>query len=169
MCKIINRASVFMTSNCIHKQPNASMCYICGRDNPVGLKMEFYDDGVGLVKSVVTPAEHFQGYPGVLHGGVVASILDEVVGRSTMVSDHHRFMMTVSMNVQYRHPVPIGQELTAVGQRTRLRGRIGKAEGQIILPDGTVACEAQLVLADMPAELADEQRVGSLQWRVDPD
>lgn len=158
-----------MPSNCTHKQPNASMCYICGRDNPAGLGMTFYDDGESTVKSVVTPADHFQGYPGVLHGGVVAAILDEIVGRSTMAEDHHRFMMTVSMAVQYRHPVPMGQELTAVGRVVRLKGRIGKAEGQIMLPDGTVACEAQLVLADMPAKLADQGRIGSLDWRVDPD
>ncbi len=158
-----------MTSKCIHKQPSASMCYICGRDNPVGLKMAFYDDGADMVMSEVTPADHFQGYPGVLHGGVVASILDEVVGRSVMAGDHHRFMMTVSMNVQYRHPVPMGEQLTAIGQVTRLRGRIGKAEGKIVLADGVVACEAQLVLADMPAELADEGRIGFLNWRVDPD
>ena len=158
-----------MTANCIHKQPNARMCYVCGRDNPAGLGMDFYDDGEGMVKSIVTPADHFQGYPGVLHGGVVAAILDEVVGRSTMSTDHHRFMMTVNMTVQYRHPVPIGQELIAVGKVVRLKGRLGKAEGQIILADGTVACEAQLTLANMPAELADEARLAALNWRVDPD
>lgn len=158
-----------MTTNCIHKQPNASMCYICGRDNAAGLGMEFYDDGQDTVKSIVTPADHFQGYPGVLHGGIVAAILDEVVGRSTMAADHHRFMMTVNMTVQYRHPVPIGQELTAIGRTVRLKGRLGKAEGQIVLPDGTVACEAQLTLANMPAELANEARLVALDWRVDTD
>ncbi len=158
-----------MTANCTHKQPSASMCFICGRDNPVGLKMSFYDDGADTVQSVVTPADHFQGYPGVLHGGIVASILDEVVGRSVMSGDHHRFMMTVSMNVQYRHPVPTGQALTAIGHVTRLKGRIGKAEGKIVLPDGLVACEAQLILANMPDELVDQGKLGFLDWRVDPD
>jgi acyl-coenzyme A thioesterase PaaI-like protein len=86
-----------------------------------------------------------------------------------MCTDHHRFMMTVNMTVQYRHPVPIGQELIAVGKVVRLKGRLGKAEGQIILADGTVACEAQLTLANMPAELADEARLAALNWRVDPD
>jgi acyl-coenzyme A thioesterase PaaI-like protein len=86
-----------------------------------------------------------------------------------MSTDHHRFMMTVNMTVQYRHPVPIGQELIAIGKVVRLNGRLGKAEGQIILADGTVACEAQLTLANMPAELADEARLGALDWRVDPD
>lgn len=145
------------------------MCYICGRDNPVGLHMDFYDNGADMVMSVVTPADHFQGYPGVLHGGVVAAILDEVVGRSTMARDHHRFMMTMKLNVQYRHPVPMGQELTATGKAVRIKGRIGHAEGQIILPDGSVACEAQLTLVDMPLELAEEDRLDLLHWRVDPD
>ena len=158
-----------MNDNCIHKQPNASMCFICGRDNPAGLGMTFYDDGDSTVKSVITPAEHFQGYPGVLHGGVIASILDESVGRSIMAGDHHRFMMTVSLNVQYRHPVPMGAEITAIGKRVKLKGRIGRAEGQIVLPDGTVACEAQLILADMSSSLADEDRMSALDWRLDPE
>lgn len=145
------------------------MCYICGRDNPAGLGMSFYDDGKSMVKSVVTPADHFQGYPGVLHGGVAAAMLDEVVGRSMMSGDHHHFMMTVNMTVQYRHPVPMGVELTAIGQVLKLKGRIGKAEGKIVLPDGTVACEAQLTLADMPKAIASEDRLELLDWFVDED
>lgn len=156
-----------VNEKCSNQQPNASMCYICGRDNPIGLKMTFYDDGLDTVKSTVTPAEHFQGYPGVLHGGVVASILDEVVGRSVMASDHHRFMMTANMTVQYRHPVPIGVELTAIGRVERLNRRVAKAVGQLFLDDGTLAAEAQLTLAKMPSDLADEERLASLDWRVD--
>lgn len=155
--------------NCTHKQPSASMCYICGRDNVAGLGMSFYDDGHNMVKSVITPADHFQGYPGVLHGGVAAAMLDEVVGRSVMAGDHHHFMMTVNMTVQYRHPVPMGMELTVVGQVIKKKGRIAKAEGKIILADGTVACEAQLTLANMPQALASETRLGSLDWWVDED
>ncbi len=156
-----------MTEKCTHQQPNASMCYVCGRDNPVGLKMTFFDDGDSTVTSKVTPADYFQGYPGVLHGGVVASILDEVVGRSVMAGDHHHFMMTVNMTVQYRHPVPMGVELTAIGRVIKHKGRIAKAQGELVLPDGTIACEASLTLANMPEQLADEQRLGALDWRVD--
>jgi uncharacterized protein (TIGR00369 family) len=122
-----------------------------------------------MVKSVITPADHFQGYPGVLHGGVAAAMLDEVVGRSVMAGDHHHFMMTVNMTVQYRHPVPMGMELTVVSQVIKKKGRIAKAEGKIILADGTVACEAQLTLANMPQALASETRLGSLDWWVDED
>lgn len=154
---------------CTYKQPNASMCYICGRDNEAGLGMTFYDDGESMVKSVITPADYFQGYPGVLHGGVAAAMLDEAVGRSIMAGDHHHFMMTVNMNVQYRHPVPMGDELIVIGQVIKKKGRIAKAQGQIILPNGVVACEAQLTLADMPKALASDSRLESLDWFVDQD
>lgn len=156
-----------MYEQCVHKQPNASMCFVCGRDNPAGLGMSFYDNGQDLVMSKVTPAAHFEGYPGVLHGGIVATILDEVVGRVSMVKDHHHFMMTVKLLTKYRHPVIIGQELTAIGRAVRIGGRIGKAEGEIILADGTIACEAEIVMADMPTELATDSRVDRLGWRLD--
>ena len=48
-------------------------------------------------------------------------------------------------------------------------GRIGKAVGEIILPDGTIACDAELTLANMPSEIATQDRINSLGWRVDPD
>lgn len=154
---------------CTNKQPNASMCYICGRDNPVGLGMSFYDDGNAKVKSVITPADHFQGYPGVLHGGVAAAMLDEIVGRSVMAGDHHRFMMTVNMTVQYRKPAPTGVELSVIGEVIKFKGRIAKAQGKIILPDGSVASEAELTLANMPASLANETPMNELDWFVNPD
>ena len=77
--------------------------------------------------------------------------------------------MTVRLNVSYREPVLVNTPLLAVGKVIRIRGRIGKAEGKIYLPDGSVACEAELTLADMPAEVATESRIEALDWHVDPD
>ena len=158
-----------MNSDCIHKQPNASMCIVCGRDNPISLHMQFYDNDKDTVIGRCTPDERYQGYPGIMHGGILATILDEVVGRVSMVGDHHHFMMTVNLTVKYRHPVEINTPLVAVGTAVRMRGRLGKAEGKIILPDGTIACEAELTLADMPSEIATQSRIQSLGWQVDPD
>ncbi len=158
-----------LSHNCTHKQPNASMCFVCGRDNPVGLKMQFYDNAQDSVASELTLDERFQGYPEIVHGGILASVLDEVVGRVAMVGDHHHFMMTVVMKVQYRQPVLINTPITAVGKIVRLRGRLGKAEGKIFLPDGSIACEAELTLADMPSEIATQSRMLALGWRIDAD
>ena len=149
------------------QQPNSEMCFVCGRSNPVGLYMKFYDDGETQVMSEFTVPEHYQGYPGVVHGGVLAAMLDEVVARVSMIGDPHHFMMSVKLQVLYRHPVPTETPLRIVGRILRLRGRLGKAEGQIILPDGTVACESMMSLADVPRELLDSTNPQLLNWKLD--
>ena len=156
-------------NECVIKQPNANNCFVCGRHNDNGLKMHFYDDDHDTVCSHFSVDKRFEGYPGIVHGGILASILDEGVGRVAMAGDHHHFMMTVNMRVQYRLPVPLNTPLQVIAKAIRMKGRIGKAEGKIYLPDGTVACEAELTLADMPADIASEARLAELGWRVDPD
>ena len=151
----------------MNKQPNSEMCFVCGRSNPVGLYMHYYDDGEVEVVSEYSVPAHYQGYPGVVHGGVLAAMLDEVVARVSMIEDHHHFMMSVRLQVLYRHPVPVETTLRVVGRILRLRGRLGKAEGQIILPGDTVACEAQMSLADVPEHLLASTNPKLLNWKVD--
>jgi len=158
-----------MHANCTHKQPNAKDCFVCGTANNHGLQMNFYDNDHDTVCSTVTIDNRFQGYPGIVHGGILATMLDEAVGRVAMISDHHHFMMTVNLKAQYRHPVPINTELKVLGRIIKMRGRLGKAHGEVLLPDGTVACEAELTLANMPAEMASESRLAALGWELIPD
>jgi uncharacterized protein (TIGR00369 family) len=150
-----------------HLQPNSEMCFGCGRANPVGLYMKFRDDGVGRVLSEYTVAERYQGYPGLVHGGVIATMLDEAVARVSFIGDPHHFMMSVKLQVSFRHPVPVETPLRVVGRIVKLRGRLGKAVGEVILPDGTVAAEAECTLADIPAELMDRSHLALLGWRTD--
>ena len=75
--------------------------------------------------------------------------------------------MSVKLQVAYRHPVPVETPLKVVGTIVRLRGRLGKAEGKILLPDGTVACESVMTLADIPQELLSETHLARLNWKVD--
>jgi uncharacterized protein (TIGR00369 family) len=129
--------------------------------------MQFYDNGEDEVHSHYTVPERFQGYPGIVHGGIQAAMLDEVVGRVAMIEDHHHFMMSVTLNVKYRHPVPVATPLRIVGRIIRLRGRLGKAEGFIELPDGTIACDTQLTLADVPQSLLERSDPALLNWKID--
>ena len=150
-----------------NRQPNSNDCFVCGRQNPRGLHMVFYDNGDNEVRSEYAVSEYYQSYPGIVHGGIVAAMLDEVVGRVAMIGDHHHFMMSVRLEVKYRHPVPTETLLTIVGRVVRLRGRLGKAVGQVLLPDGVLAAEAALTLADVPAEMLDGVDLEALGWRVD--
>ncbi|MCP5095006.1 MAG: PaaI family thioesterase [Chloroflexi bacterium] len=150
-----------------NQQPNSDYCFVCGRSNPRGLYMQFFDNGENEVWSNYTVDEMYQGYPGVVHGGVVAAMLDEVVARVSMIADHHHFMMSVKLAVKYRHPVPTETPLKIVGRIVRLRGRLGKAVGEVLLPDGTISAEAEMTLADVPAELLANTNFDALGWRVD--
>lgn len=130
--------------------------------------MTFYDNERDEVCSEYTVPDSYQSYPGIVHGGIVAAMLDEVVGRVAMIDDHHHFMMSVKLEVKYRRPVPTETPLRVVGRIVRLRGRLGKAVGEICLPDGGVAAESAMTLADVPAEMLVGADLGALGWRIDP-
>jgi len=119
-----------------------------------------------VVSEYTVPA-HYQGYPGIVHGGVLAAMLDEVVARVSMIGDHHHFMMSVRLQVLYRLPVPVETPLRVVGRIVRLRGRLGKAEGKIYLPGNRVACESAMSLADVPQELLASTHPKLLNWKID--
>ena len=122
--------------------------------------------GERCVGRIEVGSHHLQPY-GIVHGGVLAAMLDEVVARVAMIGDPHHFMMSVKLAVLYRHPVPVQTPIRVVGKVVRLRGRLGKAEGRIHLPDGTVACESAMTLADIPEELLSSANHSLLGWRVD--
>jgi len=151
------------------QQPNSAMCFVCGLENQAGLRLVFYETSPNEVVASYSPPEQFQGYPGVLHGGIVASLLDEAGGRVVMIGNHRHFMMTAKMEVKYRRPTPLGQPLTVYGRLLKMRGRLAVAHAELRLADGTVTAEAELTLADLPGEALPEADLEALGWRVYPD
>lgn len=151
------------------KQPNSRQCFVCGVDNPCGLKMSFYEVGPGHVVAEYTVSERYQSYPGVVHGGIVAAMLDEALGRAAMVGDHNHFMLTAKMEVRYRKPAPIGQPLQLHGRLERQRGRLMFARAELRLPDGTLVAEAEGMLADITDQIIDPDQFEALGWKVYPD
>jgi len=143
------------------------MCFVCGVHNPIGLHLSFYDDEEGRVVARWTPGEEHQGYPGVLHGGIAATLLDEAAGR--VLTKKNLWMATARLELRYRQPVPIGQPLTVIGEIVRLKSRSLEARGEIRLQDGSVAVEANGLYVQIP-----EERLASMQedlrfWQVISD
>jgi uncharacterized protein (TIGR00369 family) len=147
------------------------MCFICGLHNPVGLKMALYNDlDNNCVVSNVTIPDHFQGYPGVVHGGIVATMLDEVGSRATLINgSDDDLMVTVKIETRYRQPTPTATPLTVVGWITKPGRTRARAQGEIRLPDGTVTAEADLLLARPPADFRDRWQQELPYWKVYPD
>jgi len=154
------------------RQPNSRMCFVCGMQNPIGLKLIFKSDGE-CVWTQFAPQEEHQGFPGVLHGGITFALLDEVIGRAAMELDDAPWMMTAKAEMRFRKPVPIGEELTLVGRLTRVRSRTVEGRGQLRLKDGSVAVEASALYIKVPESLAEEMKDRMEEemkyWRVVED
>ena len=153
----------------LKKQPNSRHCFVCGLANRYGLALNFYEDGEGRVVTETEIPEHYQGFPGVVHGGILAAMLDEVAGRAAMVNDPNRFFMTAKMTVRYREPVPISEPLKLVGEMLKDRGRIYTASAQIILPNGSIGAEAEATMVEFPELSLENSRLEALGWKVYPD
>jgi uncharacterized protein (TIGR00369 family) len=148
-------------------QPNSLHCFVCGLENPFGLKLRFYETQPGEVSAEITVPENYQGYPGVVHGGIVAAMLDEVSGRAYMgCGDNPRFMFTARMEIRYRQNVPVGQPLKLVGRTGKSRSRSATASGAIYDSQGTLLAECESLLVDVPEEVVSGTDLEALGWKV---
>ncbi|MDL1912480.1 PaaI family thioesterase [Chloroflexi bacterium CFX6] len=154
------------------KQPNSKMCFICGIENPVGLHLHIYETEPGVVETTYTAPDHFQGYPGVLHGGIVGAIIDEISGRAHMGSDpqNPRFMFTAKLEVKYRRNVPVGKPLKIVGRAGKSKTKSAEAWAGIYDAEtNELLAEGSTLLINVPEEQFDQSRLGELGWKVVPE
>jgi acyl-coenzyme A thioesterase PaaI-like protein len=151
------------------KQPNSKNCFVCGVSNPAGLHLCFYSSAPGEVTAEYAVPEHFQGYPGVVHGGIVAAMLDEVAGRAHMGGDSPRFMYTARLEVRYRKNVPVNVPLRLVGKAGKSKRRTACSTAEIYDNEGNLLAEADALLVNIPEEVLEEVDLESLGWKVYPD
>ena len=116
-------------------------CFVCGRNNPAGLHLSFtFGDGPTCTTTWVA-SQIYQGYAGIVHGGMIATILDEVMAQALIHTGHR--VVTVDMRVTYKKPGPMGIPLTFIGRRTGGKGRLHLADAVVRAPDGTLLAEAE--------------------------
>jgi acyl-coenzyme A thioesterase PaaI-like protein len=161
-----------MQSHPRKRQPNSDYCFICGMQNPVGLHLHIYETTPGEVEASYVAPDHFQGYPGVLHGGIVAALIDEISGRAHMGTDplDSRFMFTAKLDVKYRKNVPIGRELKIVGKAGKSKSRSAEAWAGIYdAGTGELLAEGNTILMDVSGDQFDRSRLDELGWKVYPE
>lgn len=123
-------------------------CFVCGPDNAKGLRAFFTCDKE-LKQSFcrLTIEEHFQGWHSIVHGGVIASLLDEAciyAGRA--LADN---LVTAELSLRYRKPVPVGQEVIVRGQVLEQRRKVLKVVATLELAGEPYAeAEGRLFLVD---------------------
>ena len=129
------------------------LCYGCGSRNPEGLHIHFEVEG-RRVTGQFTARETHVGYPGVAHGGIAASVLDEAMGWAMYAAG--AWAMTARMEVKYRKPLPLEREVTVTAEVVRERGRVLDAVAQIRGSGGAVLAEAKAMFVRIPREKQGE-------------
>ncbi len=130
--------------------PNSDWCFVCGEDNHAGLKTRFYieDD---KVKARIRPSKHHCGYHGVVHGGIIAAILDECMGWAAARAIN-RMCVTGELTVRYLVNVPDDRELTCVTDTEKANRRMVVTQGEIVDDDGTRYATATAKFLPLTAE-----------------
>jgi uncharacterized protein (TIGR00369 family) len=150
----------------MQKQPSSAMCFGCGRDNPIGLHIEFFADGENRVHADFTPRTEHQGFPGVLHGGMISTLLDEVIGRTAIANDF--WCVTAELTVRFLKPVPIGEPVHVMGEIVKQDARVLRGRGEILsVRDNIVLATAEAVYVRIGDALRRQVETNPLlDWRV---
>jgi len=131
-----------MKHKVIKKQTNSRMCFGCGIENKLGLNASFYELDNNELVAIFRPVNEHQSYPERLHGGISATILDETLGRAISIEEETVWGVTAELNIRYKKPVPLDQELKVVAKITSNSSRMFEGEGKILLANGDIAVMA---------------------------
>lgn len=148
------------------KQLNSRMCLVCGLKNDLGLKASFYELDNGELVALFTPIEEHQSYPGRLHGGISGAILDETIGRTMLIKDKNAWGVTVGLNLEYKKPVPLNEELRVIGRITKDSKRLFEGSGEILLANGDIAVTAYGKYIKMPIDKIANFDEQDEEWKV---
>lgn len=128
------------------RQGNA--CFVCGPDNPDGLQVRFRMDG-DVCRAEFTPGPQHRGYDTLTHGGIIFSLLDDVMANWLWLQGHMCF--TARAEVRYRAHLPLGTPVRLEGRCLRHRGRLAQMEGKVIRADnGQVVAESTASFMSRP-------------------
>lgn len=121
------------------------MCIICGMDNPIGLKAQFYNMEDKSVMTIFKFKEEYQSFPQRVHGGIIATMLDELGLRALWAkSSEEDFGVTLSINVKYRKPVPYNEVLIGKGLVQKETSKFITIETEIFDKKGNLLANAEV-------------------------
>lgn len=154
----------------ISKQTNSKMCIICGVENRLGLKGDFYNMEDGSVGATFTFRPEHQSYPERVHGGMISALLDELAGRALWVTDPQLMGVTTTMTVKFRKPVPYETKLIGRGYITKRSGRLFSAKAQIFDQNKNVLAEIEGNYIILPNEqIASKENLNDEVSIIVPD
>lgn len=119
---------------------DADNCFVCGPNNPIGLKIPFVFEH-GVCRGEFVPNANHVGFDGVTHGGIIFSALDDVMANWLFLQQARGF--TAKCEIRYREPMPVGHKITLECRLKRRKGRLVQLESKALRDNDTVIAEAE--------------------------
>ena len=116
------------------------LCFGCGRNNPIGLKLDFQRDKE-TARAEFTPGEHYQGWPGIVHGGIIVSLLDEAMAYATYFEGVT--CLTARMEIKLKRLAMVGEPLIITSSIIKNSRKLIETKAQVCLRDGTPVAESR--------------------------
>ncbi|MEI7726523.1 MAG: PaaI family thioesterase [Bacteroidota bacterium] len=149
----------------LKKQNNSKMCFVCGLQNDFGLHASFFETDANELVALIKPTEKHQSYPGRMHGGVAAAILDETIGRAIANGKSDQVWgVTLELTTKFRKPIPLDQELKIVGRVLKEGPRFFEGTGEIVLENGEIAVSAAGKYLKVPIDKITEAVMDESDW-----
>ena len=123
----------------INAEKDIDMCFVCGQDNPVGLKLNFSWDGK-TASAEFTPNKFHQGWSGVVHGGIIHCLLDEAVSYAAYLRGIT--CLTAKVQVRLKRVTAIGEPLIITSSIIKQTRKVIEAKATVCLKDGTLVAES---------------------------
>lgn len=136
----------------IKKQTNSKMCIICGMENHAGVRAPFYEMENGSVISLFSFQDIHQSYPERTHGGLISTMLDEIIGRAIWVLEPDIWGVTIDINVKFRKPVPYNVKLKAYGKIIKNSKRFFTGVGYILDEEDHILAEGVANYLKLPLD-----------------
>lgn len=142
----------------VKKQTNSKMCIVCGMENPAGLHAPFYEMEDETIITLFKYSDIHQSYPERTHGGLITTILDELIGRAIWIYESEVWGVTATINVKFRKPVPLNEQIKGIGKIIENKSRLFKGIGRLESMNGEVLAEAEAVYVKIPLTKIVEDR-----------
>ncbi len=117
-------------------------CFACGKDNPIGLKLKFRKEGE-LAVADFSLHRNYEGYPNIIHGGIVTTILDEAMAK--VILFHDAVAYTAKLEVRFSEKLKPDTPYRVFGRINRRKGRVFETEAWIEDLDGRKLASAKAV------------------------
>jgi len=126
----------------------SKFCFACGERNPIGLRLRIEGD-TQRVSTHFRPRREHEGWEGVTHGGIIATLLDEVLAWICVKNGLNA--VTARIDVKFRRPAKVGEEISAHAELTQVRGNHVKGRAEVRSRDGGLIAEADALLLRVSA------------------